>query len=54
MPHTTHTSHDQQGQTTTEMAVILALVVIVGFIAVTFFGGQVAALWSSFSSAYPG
>jgi Flp pilus assembly pilin Flp len=54
MPLSTLLIRDQTAQTTTEMAVILALVVIVGFLAVTFFGGQVSALWSSFSSAYPG
>lgn len=46
--------HTQTGQTTTETAVILALVVVVGFIAVTFFGSQVSALWTDLTSRYPG
>jgi Flp pilus assembly pilin Flp len=54
MPLSTLLIRDQTGQTTTEMAVILALVVIVGFIAVTFFGGSVSSLWNSLTSAYPG
>jgi len=54
MPLSTLLIRDQTAQTTTEMAVILALVVIVGFLAVTLFGVSVNGLWTSLTSAYPG
>jgi len=54
MPLSTLLIRDQTAQTTTEMAVILALVVIVGFLAVTLFGVSVNSLWTSLTSAYPG
>ena len=45
---------DQQGQTMTETAVLMSLIVIVVLAAVIFYGNALSALWTMLSSALPG
>jgi Flp pilus assembly pilin Flp len=51
-----HSIHldDQQGQTMTETAVLMSLIVIVVLAAVIFYGNSLSALWTMLSSALPG
>jgi len=45
---------DPHGQTMSETAVVLSLVVIVVMIAVFFYGNRLGALWAMLSSTLPG
>jgi Flp pilus assembly pilin Flp len=45
---------EQQGQTMTETAVLMSLIVIVVLAAVIFYGNALSSLWTMLSSALPG
>ena len=45
---------DQQGQTMTETAVVMSLIVVVVLVAVLFYGNRLGALWSMLSTTLPG
>jgi hypothetical protein len=44
---------DQQGQTMTETAVVMSLIVLVVFVAVVFYGNRLGALWNMLSNTLP-
>ena len=44
---------DQHGQTMTETAVVMALIVIVVLVAVMFYGNRLGALWNMLSQTLP-
>jgi Flp pilus assembly pilin Flp len=43
----------EHGQTMTEMAVILAMVVLVAMVGITIFSGALTALWNQLASTLP-
>jgi Flp pilus assembly pilin Flp len=45
---------DQHGQTMTETAVVMSLVVLVVLVAVIFYGNRLGALWNMLSNTLPG
>ena len=45
---------DQHGQTMTETAVVMALIVLVVLVAVMFYGNRLGALWNMLSQTLPG
>ena len=44
---------DQHGQTMTETAVVMALIVVVVLVAVMFYGNRLEALWNLLSQTLP-
>jgi Flp pilus assembly pilin Flp len=44
---------DQQGQTMTETAVVMSLIVVVVIVAVIFYGNRLEALWNMLSQTLP-
>jgi Flp pilus assembly pilin Flp len=44
---------DQHGQTMTETAVVMSLVVLVVLVAVIFYGNRLGALWNMLSNTLP-
>jgi len=44
---------DQRGQTMTETAVVMSLIVLVVFVAVVFYGNRLGALWNMLSNTLP-
>ena len=44
---------DQHGQTMTETAVVMALIVLVVLVAVIFYGNRLGALWNMLSNTLP-
>jgi Flp pilus assembly pilin Flp len=44
---------DQHGQTMTETAVVMSLIVIVVLVAVIFYGNRLGALWNMLSQTLP-
>jgi Flp pilus assembly pilin Flp len=51
-PHITKLT-EEHGQTMTETAVLLALIVLIVMVAVSIFGTSLANLWNQLSSALP-
>ena len=45
---------DQHGQTMTETAVVMSLIVLVVLVAVLFYGNRLGALWNMLSTTLPG
>jgi Flp pilus assembly pilin Flp len=45
---------DQHGQTMTETAVVMSLIVLVVLVAVIFYGNRLGALWNMLSNTLPG
>jgi Flp pilus assembly pilin Flp len=45
---------DQNGQTMSETAVVMSLIVLVVLVAVVFYGNRLGALWGMLSSTLPG
>jgi Flp pilus assembly pilin Flp len=44
---------DQHGQTMTETAVVMSLIVLVVLVAVVFYGNRLGALWNMLSNTLP-